>query len=121
MAIIEIYGNHICPYCKDAKDLLRDKGYAFTEYNTRVGNNFQIMKRRTGGKNTIPQIFLYEEETDKSVYIGGFSELDRLDKSGKLVPLLQNMRIHPRPRQSPGQTQQQRRTLAALQELFDLV
>ncbi|MGE0154424.1 MAG: glutaredoxin 3 [Reyranellaceae bacterium] len=85
MAKIEIYTTPICPYCARAKGLLEDKGAAFEEIDVfmDVGQREQ-MRRRAGGRNTVPQIFI------DGAHIGGCDELVALERAGKLDPLLQS-------------------------------
>ncbi len=83
MAKVEIYTTLACPYCVNAKDLLSRKGVAFSEY--RVEGNPDLMaeaKKRSGGRMTVPQIFIDDE------HIGGYDELSALDRAGKLKPML---------------------------------
>jgi glutaredoxin 3 len=82
-AKVEIYSSLACGYCVRAKHILRDKGVAFIEY--RMDGNEQArlqMIERTGGRSSLPQIFINNQA------IGGFSELHQLDKSGRLDALL---------------------------------
>lgn len=83
MAKIEIYSTIACPYCVSAKDLLNRKGIPFTEF--RIEGNPELMaeaKKRSGGRMTVPQIFIDDE------HVGGFDELNALDRAGKLDQIL---------------------------------
>jgi len=82
-AKVEIYSLLTCGYCVRAKRLFRDKGVAFTEY--RIDADEQArgqMIERTGGRSSLPQIFINNQA------IGGFLELYQLDISGRLEALL---------------------------------
>jgi glutaredoxin 3 len=83
MPPVELYTTPICPYCVAAKDLLRRKGVAFTEFNV-MGDaeKRQEMIARTGGRMTVPQIFI------GTTHVGGCDELYDLESDGKLDPLL---------------------------------
>ena len=83
MANVELYTTPICPYCIAAKDLLKRKGVAFTEFNV-MGNieKRREMVTRASGRTTVPQIFI------NSAHVGGCDELYELDSEGKLDPLL---------------------------------
>jgi glutaredoxin 3 len=83
MANVELYTTPICPYCIAAKDLLKRKGVAFTEFNV-MGNieKRREMVDRAGGRTSVPQIFI------NSAHVGGCDELYELDSEGKLDPLL---------------------------------
>ncbi|HVG51063.1 MAG TPA: glutaredoxin 3 [Xanthobacteraceae bacterium] len=83
MPKIELYTTPICPYCLAAKELLERKGAAFTEINV-MGNpeKRQEMIARSGGRMTVPQIFI------GTTHVGGCDDLYDLDSDGKLDPLL---------------------------------
>ena len=83
MANIEIYSRTTCPYCVMAKRLLESKGQEWTEINLdQEPDRVDEMLERTGGRMTVPEIFIDGE------LIGGFDELAALDREGKLDPLL---------------------------------
>lgn len=80
---IEIYTTPYCPYCVRAKVLLERKGVDFTE--TDVSQDYDLrtaMTRRSGGRQTVPQIFIDDR------HIGGCDDLYALDGRGELDPLL---------------------------------
>lgn len=78
MIKVELYTWSYCPYCKKAKEILDDKGIPYSE-TVIDGNDAkkQELYKKTG-QNTVPYIFINEE------FIGGCSDLDELNKSGKL-------------------------------------
>ena len=83
MARISIYTTPICPYCVQAKRLLDRKGVAFEEID--VSRNPDLrrkMVQMSGGRMTVPQIFVDER------HIGDCDEIYALDKAGKLDLLL---------------------------------
>lgn len=83
MATIEIYTTLACPYCTGAKDLLTRKGVSFSEI--RIEGNPDMMaeaKKRSGGRMTVPQIFIDNEA------VGGYDELRALDRAGELDQML---------------------------------
>lgn len=82
MKPVTMYGNATCPYCGAARMLLTRKGIPFTDISV-AGNPdlLQEMKQRSGG-STVPQIFIGDTP------IGGFDELDALDRSGELEKIL---------------------------------
>ena len=72
-----------CPYCVRAKQLLDKKGAAYDDVDVRADDaKMAEMTERTGGKRSIPQIFIGEQ------HIGGCDDLYALDKDGKLDALL---------------------------------
>ena len=85
MAKIEIYTSPFCGYCRMAKRLLRSKRLDYTEYDVMYDSErMDEMLGRSGGRRTVPQIFI------DSVGIGGYDELHRLSTSNRLDELLNN-------------------------------
>jgi len=83
MTKVEIYTSILCGYCSSAKRILTEKGIIFTETNlTKTPKKRKEMISRSVGKTSVPQIFI------SNVHIGGFDELNYLNKSGKLDHLL---------------------------------
>jgi len=82
MSGVKIYTTPYCPYCHAAKDLLAEKGVAFTEID--VAGDFAGRARLADatGMRTVPQIFIGERS------IGGYDELAALESRGQLDPLL---------------------------------
>jgi glutaredoxin 3 len=59
MATIEIYTTQLCGFCYRAKKLLQERGLAFTEIDVMMDQGRrQEMIERTGGRRTVPQIFI---------------------------------------------------------------
>lgn len=83
MARIEIYTTRFCAFCRSAKALLTRKGLVFSEIDvTGDQEGRSQMVQRANGRMTVPQIFI------GATHVGGFDELYRLERSGKLDPLL---------------------------------
>jgi glutaredoxin 3 len=82
MSNITVYTTNYCPYCVRAKDLLKRKGASFTEINVEDDAERAKMVELAGGRRTVPQIFIGD------THVGGFDDLNALDKAGKLDPLL---------------------------------
>lgn len=83
-ATVEIYTKFGCPYCSYAKRMLDKKGVPFTEYDVTVdAAKRQEMTERAPGARTVPQIFIDGRS------IGGFDDMDALNRGGELDPLLQ--------------------------------
>lgn len=80
-----IYSKTVCPYCDQAKALLKSKGLEYTELTLNLGQPLDTNKQyatmaelhtKVPGARTVPQIF------DGDKYIGGFNELkEHLSKS----------------------------------------
>ncbi|MGC8475324.1 MAG: glutaredoxin 3 [Acetobacteraceae bacterium] len=83
MTEVEIYTQPWCPYCARALRLLHEKGAALREINAPHGSPERAeAKRRSGGRTTMPQIFIGGR------HIGGCDDLLALDRAGGLDPLL---------------------------------
>ncbi len=83
MPKVEIYTKFLCPYCTRAKKLLSTKGVAFDEHDISMGGPLRAeMLERSGGRQTVPQIFI------DGRHIGGSDDLAALDMAGKLDSLL---------------------------------
>ena len=83
MAIIEIYTTPYCPFCLDAKALLRKKGVQFTEIDVSVSRELRMkMTARAQGRTTVPQIFI------DGHHVGGSDDLYLLEGEGRLDPML---------------------------------
>jgi len=80
---IEIYTKAMCGYCYRAKQLLRDKGVEFEEYDITFGGpkRAEMMERKPDAR-TVPQIFIDGQA------IGGSDDLAALERAGKLDSLL---------------------------------
>jgi glutaredoxin 3 len=79
---IVMYSTGWCPYCDRARALLARKGLTFREI--KVDENpaeREAMLARSGGRRTVPQIFIGER------HVGGFDDLYAIDKSGELDTL----------------------------------
>jgi glutaredoxin 3 len=81
-ADVRIYVTDWCPYCVQAKKLLSKKGANFVEVNVEGRDDLRSWLRSASGQRTVPQIFI----NGKSM--GGFSDIDALDRAGRLDPLL---------------------------------
>lgn len=83
MAQIDIYTQPLCPYCARAKALLTQKGVVFNEINApRESAERQEAIHRSGGRTTVPQIFIDDQ------HVGGCDDLLALDANGGLDKLL---------------------------------
>ncbi|PZQ24700.1 MAG: glutaredoxin 3 [Sphingopyxis macrogoltabida] len=83
MADIEIYTKFFCPYCTRAKALLDGKGVSYREIDVTTDRaGFDAMAQKSGGRLTVPQVFI------DGRHIGGSDDLAALDARGGLDPLL---------------------------------
>ncbi len=83
MKKIIVYTMDYCPYCDSAKKLLKSKGLSFEEIKLAEDDDqaWIDLEKRTKFK-TVPQIFIGD------AFIGGFSELSKLNQKGELDRLL---------------------------------
>ena len=83
MSSVVIYTKSWCPYCNDAKALLRRKGIAFEEIEVDGKPDLQAaMSVKAHGRRTVPQIFIGE------THVGGCDDLYDLEAAGGLNTLL---------------------------------
>lgn len=85
MPAITVYTKDYCPHCVKAKNLLKRKGVesSVTEIDITHDEKLQQeMVTRSGGRKTVPQIFIDD------THVGGCDDLYALDAAGKLDPLL---------------------------------
>lgn len=79
MSSVTIYTKGWCPYCSAAKELLTQKGVAFTEIEiSGKADERARMAERSGGRTTVPQIFIGDR------HVGGCDDLYALDRRGEL-------------------------------------
>jgi glutaredoxin 3 len=80
---IIVYSTDYCPYCTRAKSLLTSKNVDFDEIDVTNDDDLRMeMVRKSGGRKTVPQIFIDD------IHIGGFDDLHALDIKGELDKLL---------------------------------
>jgi glutaredoxin 3 len=82
MLPVKIYTKHNCPFCVRAKALLGKKGVAYQEIDVEADDQLRTWLVEATGQRTVPQIFVGERS------LGGYSDLDALDRQGQLEPLL---------------------------------
>ena len=82
MPKVQIYTTRICPYCVSAKALLKRKGVAYEEIDVETDDAKREWLVEATGQRTVPQIFVDGRS------LGGFSDIDALDKAGRLDPIL---------------------------------
>jgi len=74
-----IYTKPTCPFCVQAKHILKSKGIEFEDFNV---SNDPVLRQEisdsVGGFRTVPMIFLDDK------FIGGCSELQVLVAEGKV-------------------------------------
>lgn len=82
MSTVKVYTKKVCPYCTRAKALLGRKGVPYEEIDVENDDALRAWLVQATGQRTVPQIFV----GDRS--LGGFSDVDALDRQGRLDALL---------------------------------
>ncbi len=82
MPTVQIYTTRNCPFCARAKALLDRKGVAYEEIEAEGNDELRLWLAEKTGQKTVPQIFVDGRS------LGGFSDVDALDRQGKLDPIL---------------------------------
>lgn len=85
MKKVTMYYKQTCPYCVRAEKLLRERGVNDLEKISIDTNREQraAMIERSGGRTTVPQIFI------DGIHIGGCDDLFTLHAAGRLKRLLE--------------------------------
>ncbi len=79
---VTVYTKQSGPFCVRAKRLLEKKGVAYEEIGVEGDDALRRWLVEKTGQMTVPQIFVGERS------LGGFSDVDALDRDGKLDPIL---------------------------------
>jgi glutaredoxin 3 len=82
MAKVQVYSKKNCAYCVRAKALLDRKGVAYEEIDAEGNDALRSWLAEASGQKTVPQIFVDGRP------LGGFTDIDALDKEGKLDRIL---------------------------------
>ena len=83
MINIDIYTSPYCGFCHRAKTLLNDKKQSYNEIDIIVNpDQFNKMVVRSGGKTSVPQIFIGK------THVGGCDDLYALEKNNRLNGML---------------------------------
>jgi glutaredoxin 3 len=80
---VKIYTTAVCPYCVQAKQILKARGVVQIEeirVDTDPAQRLKMMELT--GRRTVPQIFIGK------THVGGCDDLMALDARGGLMPLL---------------------------------
>jgi glutaredoxin 3 len=83
MATVTIYRTSYCPYCDMAERLFQSLGADYEKIDvTGDAAARAALVERTGGKRTVPQIFIGE------LSIGGYTDAQALADKGELQKLI---------------------------------
>lgn len=83
MQPVKIYTTAVCPYCVQAKQLLKARGVTqLQEIRIDTDPIQRAAMTSATGRRTVPQIFIGD------THVGGCDDLYALDAQGGLLPLL---------------------------------
>lgn len=84
MNAVRMYTTQVCPYCQQAKALLKQRGVVqIEEIRVDLDPGERDRMIELTGRRTVPQIFIGQ------THVGGCDDLQALDRRGGLAPLLQ--------------------------------
>jgi glutaredoxin 3 len=80
---ITVYTSAMCGYCVAAKNFLKSRGLAWDEVRVDLDPaERERMVARSGGRITVPQIFVGD------IHVGGYDDMMAMHRAGRLAPLL---------------------------------
>ncbi|TAH14133.1 MAG: glutaredoxin 3 [Curvibacter sp.] len=83
MQPVKMYTTAVCPYCVQAKRILKSKGVDdIQEIRVDSHPEERMKMMEITGRRTVPQIFIGD------THVGGCDDLMALDSRGGLLPLL---------------------------------
>ena len=74
---IVIYTQDLCEFCDSAKKEFEKRGWDYTVYNVKEGDNKKSLLELLPNVKTVPQIWINDE------YIGGYNDLMSWIEDGK--------------------------------------
>jgi glutaredoxin 3 len=81
---VEIYSTMLCPFCYQAKSLLKSKGVQYEEIDVMLcPGKRREMVERSGGRTSVPQIFV------DGTHIGNCDEIYEMESKGELTGILE--------------------------------
>ncbi|KKL11066.1 hypothetical protein LCGC14_2549540 [marine sediment metagenome] len=81
MSDVTVYSTRLCPYCFQARRLLRRHGVEWEEHRLSRRSRERLAELSQGGR-TFPQVLIDGRS------VGGFAELRGLDRDGTLRQML---------------------------------
>ena len=83
---VKIFTTPLCGYCMMAKRLLMSRGISYEEVDTSGDQTMRSWLITQTGQRTVPQIFIHGQS------IGGYTELNALDRAGELTNMVNQSR-----------------------------
>jgi glutaredoxin 3 len=85
MKTVRMYTTQVCPYCMQAKALLKQRGVTTIDEIRIDLDPVQREQMMTAtGRRTVPQIYIGD------THVGGCDDLVALDRAGTLLPMLES-------------------------------
>lgn len=81
-AEVVVYTTDWCPYCRAAEALLQRKQVDYQRIDVSGDRETRRWLLEATGQRTVPQIFI------NGVSVGGFDDINALDRAGQLDPML---------------------------------
>jgi glutaredoxin 3 len=81
-AEVKMYTTRFCPYCTRARSLLDSRNVAYSDIGVDGDRDLRRQMMDLSGRHTVPQIWIGDQ------HIGGFDELNLLERQGRLDELL---------------------------------
>lgn len=81
-APVTMYSTRFCPYCMRARGLLESKQVSYTDIAVDGEPELRREMIERSGRYTVPQIWIGEH------HVGGYDDLARLERQGRLDELL---------------------------------
>ncbi|GAQ80261.1 hypothetical protein KFL_000500130 [Klebsormidium nitens] len=72
-----------CPFCRRAKNVLREKGIEYQEIDVSTDPNIRSTVQQVAGRKTVPVVYV------NGVLVGGADDLDQVIQAGDLESILQ--------------------------------
>jgi len=79
---IVMYSTRFCPYCVRARQLLDTRQLAYTDIGVDGRPDLRHEMVERSGRYTVPQIWIGD------LHVGGYDDLARLEREGRLDALL---------------------------------
>ena len=84
MTNVIIYSTNACPFCVRAKQFFESRDIAYTELRIDESPELrQEMNAKSGGRRTVPQIFINDQ------HVGGYDDLMAMARTDALDKLLE--------------------------------
>lgn len=83
--MVKVYTKDYCPYCVQAKNLLKSLNIAFEELDVTNDTETLMQIAQKSRMRTVPQIFVGD------TCLGGYTDIAALHEEGKLIPKIEEL------------------------------